>query len=160
MSYPQRNMTRRSHARQIVSARKTNSLIRTRPHMLVMVECHISIHQTMLARMAIRMCSNNCVDSTRSKREVLGRSMGGNGRKVDGFSKMAFQIFNEFDHWLVICNADFDFGLIHDRDIGHCVTVFNGERWHVQSLKFSDVIRHVQNHTCSLNEWLAHNKTY
>ncbi len=66
--------------------------------MLVMVERCIIIHQTMLAGMTIRMRSNNCIDGTRSERDVLGRSVGGNRLRVEGFSKMAFQIFNEFDH--------------------------------------------------------------
>jgi hypothetical protein len=126
--------------------------------MLVMVEHHISIHQTMLARMAIRMRSNDCFDSVRFERDVLGRSMGGNGQSVDGFSKMAFQIFNEFDHWLVIRNADSDFGLVHNRDMHCCATVLDGERWRIKSLEFSGVIRHVQNHTRSLNEWQAYNQ--
>ncbi len=69
-----------------------------------MVECNIMIHQTILYRMAIRMRSNNCIDSVRSKRYMQGRSVGGNGLRVDGIRKMAFQIFNESDQWLVIRN--------------------------------------------------------
>jgi hypothetical protein len=79
--------------------------------------------------------------------------VGGNGRRINGFSKMAFLIFNEFDHWLVICNADSNFKLVHIRDMHCCSVVFNGERWRVQSLEFSYVIHHVQNHIRSLNEW-------
>jgi hypothetical protein len=77
--------------------------------MLVMVECHIMMHHTMLAGMAIRMRGNTCIDGTRSKRDMLGRSVGGNKLRVDGVSKMAFQIFNESDQWLVICNVDSNF---------------------------------------------------
>jgi hypothetical protein len=77
--------------------------------MLVMVQHHIIIHQTMLARMAIRMHSNNCIDGARSKRDMLGRSVGVNVLRVDGVSKMAFQIFNESDQWLVIRDVDSNF---------------------------------------------------
>jgi hypothetical protein len=99
--------------------------------MLVMVELHIMIHQPMLAGMAIRMCSNDCIDSARSKRDMLGRSVGGNGLRVDGISKMAFQFFNECDHWLEIRNAYSNFGLIRDRDMHRCGAVFNRERWSI-----------------------------
>jgi hypothetical protein len=50
---PVQCLTIRVQAGQIVSAGKANSLIRTRPHMLVIVKHHISIHQSMLAGMAI-----------------------------------------------------------------------------------------------------------
>jgi hypothetical protein len=121
--------------------------------MLVMVEHHIMIHQPMLSKMAIRMCRDNFIDGARSKKDVLGRSMGGNGLRVHGVSKMAFQIFNECDHWLKIRNAYSNFGLVRDRDMHRCAAVFNRERWSIQSPEFSYMIHHVQNHTRSLNEW-------
>ncbi len=44
----------------------------TTPHMLVMVECHIMIHQTLLAGRVIKMRSDNCIDSMRFKEMCLG----------------------------------------------------------------------------------------
>jgi hypothetical protein len=67
------------------------------------------IHQTMLVAMAIRMCSSYCIDSARSKKDMLGRSMSCTGLRVDNDSKMAFQIFNESNQWLVIHNVDSNF---------------------------------------------------
>jgi hypothetical protein len=63
----------------------------------------------MLVGMAIRMRSSNCIDGARSKRDMLGRNVGGNGLRVDGISKMVFQIFNESNLWLVICDVDSNF---------------------------------------------------
>jgi hypothetical protein len=145
---------------------KTNSLIvigiASPQRLRVTVIIHWCMNQSMFAEDRVLAQSRSEVARLRhwlphctgSERHALGGIVAVNIRHITGSSKVLLQCFDLLNHG-VVCGSQMDsscVGLIHNRDMHCCATVFKGKWRGKQRTHIRDIVGKIDYHSCGLDE--------